>query len=52
MTRVFPVLTVLAALVAVWYAAAVWMNATWVFDQAQTRNGQDVTWAAGRSRRP
>jgi NitT/TauT family transport system permease protein len=44
MTRVFPVLTVLAALVVVWYAAAVWMNATWVFDQA-TRNGQVVTWA-------
>lgn len=42
--RTLPVLTVLAALVAVWYAAAVWMNATWVFDQAQ-RNGQEVTWA-------
>jgi NitT/TauT family transport system permease protein len=43
MTRVVPVLTVLAGLVAIWYAAAVWMNATWVFDQAE-RAGQTVTW--------
>ena len=39
-----PVLTVLGGIVVLWYAAAVWMNATWVFDQAQ-RNGQEVTWA-------
>jgi NitT/TauT family transport system permease protein len=44
MTRVLPVLTVLAGIVAVWYAAAVWMNATWVFDQA-ARAGTAVTWA-------
>jgi NitT/TauT family transport system permease protein len=44
MTRALPVLTVLAGIVAVWYAAAVWMNATWIFDQAE-RNGQTVTWA-------
>ncbi|MCB6177558.1 ABC transporter permease [Rhodobacter sp. Har01] len=44
MRRLLPILTVLAAIVAVWYAAAVWMNATWVFDQAE-RNGQVVTWA-------
>ena len=36
--------TVLAALVAIWYAASVWMTATWVFDQAE-RAGQSVTWA-------
>ncbi|MEF3049280.1 ABC transporter permease [Pseudotabrizicola sp. L79] len=44
MTSARPVLTVLAALVAIWYAASVWMNATWVFDQAE-RAGQSVTWA-------
>lgn len=44
MRNALPVLTVLAGIVAIWYAAAVWMNATWVFDQAE-RNGQTVTWA-------
>jgi NitT/TauT family transport system permease protein len=44
MTRALPVLTVLSALVALWYAASVWMNATWVFDQAE-RAGTPVTWA-------
>ena len=29
-----PVLTVLLAIVAVWYGAAIWMNAPWVRDQA------------------
>ena len=29
-----PILTVLLAIVALWYLAAVWMNATWVRDQA------------------
>ncbi|MTD99508.1 ABC transporter permease subunit [Paracoccus sp. YIM 132242] len=29
-----PILTVLLAIVAVWYGAAVWMNAPWVRDQA------------------
>ena len=43
MSRVLPVLAVLAGIVAIWYAAAVWMNATWVFDQAE-RAGQSVTW--------
>jgi NitT/TauT family transport system permease protein len=32
--RVLPILTVLAALVAIWYAATVMMNRTWVYDQA------------------
>ena len=43
MNRVLPVLAVLAGIIAVWYAAAIWMNATWVFDQAE-RAGQSVTW--------
>jgi len=44
MSRALPILTVLAAILAIWYAATIWMNATWVFDQAE-RNGQTVTWA-------
>ena len=44
MRSALPVLTVLSAMVALWYAAAVWMNATWVFDQAE-RAGTPVTWA-------
>ncbi|WP_136644594.1 ABC transporter permease [Tabrizicola sp. YIM 78059] len=44
MSRALPVLTVLAGIVAIWYAAAVWMNAKWVYDQAE-RAGQQVTWA-------
>lgn len=43
MNRMLPVLTVLAGIVAIWYAAAVWMNSTWVFDQAE-RAGTPVTW--------
>lgn len=43
MSRALPILAVLAGLMVVWYAAAVWMNSTWVFDQAE-RNGQMVTW--------
>ena len=44
MKNALPVLVVLSAIVAIWYLAAIWMNATWVFDQAE-RNGQTVTWA-------
>ena len=32
--RVLPILTVLLAIVAIWYLAAIWMNSTWVQDQA------------------
>jgi len=39
-----PVLTVLGAIFAIWYLAAIWMNATWVYDQAQ-RAGTTVTLA-------
>jgi NitT/TauT family transport system permease protein len=43
-SRALPVLTVLAGIVVVWYLAAVWMNATWVYDQAE-RAGTTVTFA-------
>jgi NitT/TauT family transport system permease protein len=43
MNRALPVLSVLLGIVVIWYAAAVWMNATWVFDQAE-RAGTPVTW--------
>ena len=39
-----PVLTVLAGIVVIWYAAAVWMNSTWVYDQAE-RAGTTVSFA-------
>lgn len=44
MNRALPILTVLAAIVVVWYAAAVWMNSTWVYDQAE-RAGVTVGFA-------
>lgn len=34
MNRIMPILTVLLAIVAIWYLAAIWMNSTWVQDQA------------------
>ena len=42
MSRVLPVLTVLLAIVALWYAAAVWLNSQWTYDQA-ARAGQHLT---------
>ena len=41
---VFPILTVLLGIVVIWYLAAVWMNSTWVYDQAE-RAGTTVTFA-------
>ena len=41
MRSILPILTVLLAIVAVWYAAAVWMNAAWTYDQA-ARAGVEV----------
>lgn len=35
MKSVLPVLTVVAAILGIWYAAAIWMNATWTLDQAK-----------------
>ncbi|MFM2389738.1 MAG: hypothetical protein RLZZ437_1293 [Pseudomonadota bacterium] len=42
MSRVLPVLTVLGLICVIWYAAAVWLNAKWVYDQAE-RAGTTVT---------
>ncbi|WP_435259262.1 ABC transporter permease [Thioclava sp. FR2] len=44
MKRALPVLSVLIVLMAIWYAASVWMNSTWEFDQAQ-RAKTEITWA-------
>ncbi len=44
MKAVLPVLTVLCAIVVLWYGAAVWMNAPWERDQA-ARAGTVVTFA-------
>ena len=44
MSRAAPVLTVLAAIIVVWYAAAVGLNSPWVRDQA-ARAGATVTTA-------
>ena len=45
MTRVLPVLTVIAAIVLVWYVAAIGMNAQWARDQA-ARAGTELTTGA------
>ena len=45
MRRLLPVLTVLAVITVVWYAAAVLMNAPWVRDQA-ARSGETVSTTA------
>ena len=42
--KVGPVLGVLAVIVALWYAAAVWLNAPWTYDQA-ARAGTQVTFS-------
>lgn len=34
MRRALPVLAVVLAIIALWYLGAVWMNATWTYDQA------------------
>ena len=41
---VFPVLTVVAALVVFWYGAAVWLNAPWAYDKA-TRANVDLSFS-------
>ena len=45
MRSVLPILTVLIAIVALWYAAAVKLNSTWTYDQA-ARAGTEVTFGA------
>ncbi|MEM7506092.1 MAG: ABC transporter permease [Pseudomonadota bacterium] len=44
MRSVLPVLTILIALIALWYAGAVLLNAQWERDQAE-RAGTTITWA-------
>lgn len=44
MTRLLPVLTILAAILALWYAGAVLLNAQWERDQAE-RAGAPITFA-------
>jgi NitT/TauT family transport system permease protein len=58
-SRWLPVLTVVAAIIALWYAGAVWLNAAWAFDQAE-RGGVALsvpalvaeTWSQERPRLP
>ncbi|MBM7068318.1 ABC transporter permease [Actibacterium sp. 188UL27-1] len=40
MRSVYPVLVVIAGIVAVWYAAAIWMNTTWTLQQAERAETQ------------
>ena len=42
--KVLPVLSVLGIILVIWYAASVWMNRTWVYDQAE-RAGTTVSFA-------
>ncbi|MGH1577780.1 ABC transporter permease [Planktotalea sp.] len=35
MKNLLPILTVVAAIIALWYGAAVWLNAPWAYDKAQ-----------------
>ena len=41
--RILPVLVVVLAILGIWYAAAVWMNAGWTYDQA-ARAGTSPGW--------
>ena len=42
MKSVLPILTVVTAIIALWYGAAVWLNSQWVYDQA-ARAGVEVS---------
>ena len=42
MKSIVPIATVLAAILVVWYAGAIWMNSQWTLDQAE-RAGTQVT---------
>jgi NitT/TauT family transport system permease protein len=44
MSRILPVLTVVAAIVVLWYGGTVWMNAQWTRDQA-ARAGTEVSFS-------
>lgn len=59
MRSVLPVLTVVGAIIAFWYVAAIWLNAPWAFDKA-ARAGVDLgaielikdTWAQEKPKLP
>lgn len=59
MRNILPILSVVAALVVLWYGAAVWLNAPWAHDQAK-RAGVELsfsevvadTWAQDKPRLP
>ncbi len=59
MRSVVPVLTVVAAIFAVWYLAAIWLNAAWAYDKA-TRSGEELgvvalvadTWSQDKPKLP
>ena len=59
MRNLIPVLTVVAVIVAIWYAAAVWLNAQWVLDTA-ARQDREIgtsdlvleTWTQDKPRLP
>ena len=42
MRSLLPILTVLAAIIAIWYAATVWLNSQWSYDQA-ARAGVEIS---------
>ncbi|AXX97218.1 ABC transporter permease [Profundibacter amoris] len=41
---IIPVLTVVAMIMVIWYAASIWMNSKWVYDQA-ARAGEEVSFS-------
>jgi len=44
MRSIIPILTVVAALMAIWYAGAIWMNSKWALDQAE-RAGVELSFS-------
>lgn len=42
MNRIVPILTVVAAIIGLWYLAAIWLNSSWTYDQAE-RAGVEVS---------
>ncbi len=44
MKSILPILTVVAAIIVLWYGAAVWLNSKWVYDQA-ARAGVEVSFS-------
>lgn len=59
MRNLVPILTVVAAIIALWYGAAVWLNAPWAYDKAE-RAGIELsfkevvadTWAQDKPKLP